>query len=178
MELFLSKIQIILSFVIFLSLPIFSQTLKNDFDWKSFHFLLGEWTGEGSGVPGQGIGSFSFEFDLQKKIIVRKGSTSFSSTKDSKTYVHDDLTIIYKKSDGTVDAIYFDNESHIISYNLYLSDDRNEVTFLSNYAPNSPRYRITYSKINNQKLKVKFEMASASNPDAFSVYYSGTVHRK
>ncbi|MCL5027918.1 MAG: hypothetical protein M1480_02740 [Bacteroidetes bacterium] len=170
---------VILLLVFFALTPLtFSQSIKKDTDWKPFYFILGEWIGEGSGTPGQGRGSFSFDFDLQKKILIRKSSTYFPSTKDRSSYSHDDLTIIYKQPDGSVHGNYFDNEGHIINYSINFSDDHNTLTFVSDISPINPRYRLTYSKINNQKLNIKFEIASSSNPVAFSIYYSGTVHRK
>ncbi len=179
MENIISRIFIFLVLILLFNSISTAQSFKKEYDWKPFHFLLGEWMGEGSGEPGQGIGSFSFEFDLQKKIIIRKSSTSFQSTKDKNNFVFEDLTIIYKNPEtSAVNAITFDNEGHVINYFINFSDDHNELIFLSNYSSNSPRYRITYSKINNQKLNVKFEIAPASKPDAFSVYYSGTAHRK
>jgi len=40
--------------------------------WSACPFLIDEWVGEGGGEPGQGTGGFSFQFDLDLKIIVRK----------------------------------------------------------------------------------------------------------
>ena len=178
MENIFCKVYTFLLIFSLISPVIISQNLKKNEDWKSFYFLIGEWIGEGSGTPGQGTGSFSFDFDLQKKIILRKSITNFPSTKENPAFSHEDLTVIYKHSDGSVHAIYFDNEGHIINYSLNFSDDYSAIIFLSDVSQGNPRYRLTYSKINNQKLGIKFEIASASNPEAFSTYYSGIVHRK
>jgi len=41
---------------------------KLDSKWSA---LVGEWAGEGSGNPGSGSGTSSFQFDLQKQVLVR-----------------------------------------------------------------------------------------------------------
>ncbi len=175
----ISRIKIILFYIFILfSTFTFSQNTKKNSDWKPFHFLLGEWIGEGNGAPGQGSGTFSFDFDLQKQILVRKSYANYPATKDKPAYFHDDLTIIYKQPDGSVHAIYFDNEGHIINYSVIFSDDHNSLIFISDIIADSPRYRFTYAKVNNQKLNIKFEIASSTKPGAFTPYLEGAVHRK
>ena len=41
-------------------------------DWRALDFLLGQWTGAGSGTPGSSTGSFSFNRDLQGKVLIRR----------------------------------------------------------------------------------------------------------
>ena len=82
-------------------------------DWQPLQFLIGNWTGEGSGTPGNGAGAFSFEPDLQRHILVRKSFAEYPPANGKPAYRHDDLLIVYRE-DGQLRAIYFDNEDHVI----------------------------------------------------------------
>jgi len=52
------------------------QNLTGD----NWNWLVGEWIGEGSGQPGQGGGTFSFAYDLDENIIVRKSHSEYPAT--------------------------------------------------------------------------------------------------
>ena len=155
-----------------------AQQPKVSSSWDSFRFLLGEWIGEGTGAPGEGTGSFSFNFDLQEKIIVRKNRADYPAVKDKPPYSHTDLMIIYREADDSLKAIYFDNEGHVIHYAVSFSKDQNTLTFLSDLSPSSPRFRFTYSKATSDRLKLEFDIAPPGKPEAFSKYIEGSAHRK
>ena len=87
-------------------------------DWENWMFLLGEWEGGHEGDPGQGYGRFSFSFELDQNILVRRNRTIFPATKEREGYTHDDLLIIYTEFTGSKRAIYFDNEEHVIHYEV------------------------------------------------------------
>jgi hypothetical protein len=65
-------------------------------NWQDWSFLLGEWTGVGSGQPGQGAGKFSFKPDLQRRVLVRTNYAEYPATKDRPAFRHDDLMIVYR----------------------------------------------------------------------------------
>jgi len=54
--------------IVFLWIFSFCHAQQNS-DWKKWHWLMGEWKGEGTGQPGQGGGTFSFAFNLEKKLL-------------------------------------------------------------------------------------------------------------
>jgi hypothetical protein len=164
--------------LIFVSSVTLAQTAKKDSDWKSWHFIIGEWLGEGEGKPGQGTGSFTFDFDLQKRVLVRKSVVNFPAAKNKPASSHSDLMIIYKESSSSTEAMYFDNEGHVINYSVKFSDDQSSIIFTSIPAHNEPIYRLTYKKINNQKLNIKFEIAQTGIQSSFSTYLEATAHRK
>lgn len=164
--------------IILVSPVVFSQAAKKDIDWKQWHFIIGDWVGEGGGKPGQATGSFSFDFDLQKRILVRKSVANYPAAKDQPPYSHNDLMIIYNDSSSSTEAIYFDNEGHVIKYSVKFSDDQSSIIFTSIPAPNEPIYRLTYVKVNNQKLNIKFEIAQPETPSSFLTYLEATAHRK
>lgn len=103
---------------------VIAQEAKEADRWHAWQFLVGEWTGEGVGEPGKGTGGFSFSFDLEKRILVRKGRSDYPATKDRPAYSHRDLMIIYPElSTNATRAIYFDNEGHVIGYRVNSSPD-------------------------------------------------------
>ncbi len=145
--------------------------------WDGWKFLIGEWYGEGSGQPGQGIGGYTFSLDLQGAILVRKNFAHYPATKDRPEYTHDDLMVVYYEHNKP-EAIYFDNEKHIIRYNVEFSKDSTSVIFLSDVLPSSPRYRLTYTKAGENQVRITFETAPADKPEAFSRYIESVARRK
>lgn len=162
----------------FLSAPQSPAQQPTEANWDSFRFLLGEWIGEGTGAPGEGTGGFSFNFDLQGKILVRKNNADYPATKNKPAYSHTDLMVIYRETDDSLKAIYFDNEGHVIHYAVSFSKDQNTLTFISDPSPSSPRFRFIYSKATPDKLKLEFDIAPPGKPEAFSKYIEGSAHRK
>jgi hypothetical protein len=84
---------------------------------EPLQFLLGQWAGAGQGQPGTGSGGFTFEKDLDGKILLRRSRVDYPSTKDRPAFVHTDLTIVYSSPAG-LGASYFDNEGHYIQYRV------------------------------------------------------------
>ncbi len=154
------------------------QGQTNSGNWDSWQFLLGEWTAEGAGEPGQGTGTFSFNLDLQGKVLVRKSRADYPATKDRPANSHEDLMVIYSDPGGTLTrAIYFDNEGHIIHYRTEFSEGQTTLMFLSDPVPSAPRFRLTTTKGKNGTLIIKFEIAPPGNPDLFSTFVQGIAHR-
>ena len=143
--------------------------------WK---FLIGDWVGEGGGDPGQGTGWFTFAYDLQQKVIVRKNHAEYPATKDRPATIHDDLMIVYPDASKKSRAIYFDSEGHVINYELLPAADGNSLVFLSDATPSAPRFRLTYTKSGDKAVKILFEMAMPDKPDTFMKYIEAAAHKK
>jgi hypothetical protein len=109
-------------------------------------FLIGTWTGEGTGQPGAGLGEFSFTPELGGHVLVRRSYNKLASGPR-----HQDLMIVYL--DGAPRAIYFDSEGHVIHYTVS-SPARNTAVFES---ADAPGYRLTYA-LDGKKLNGKFEV--------------------
>jgi hypothetical protein len=92
-------------FSLLLSISVSGQ--QSSTSWDKWKHLIGEWIGEGNGQPGQGEGSFTFQTDLDGKILVRKNHTVFPETANAAAKVHDDLLIVYPVTNGVQEAIYF-----------------------------------------------------------------------
>jgi hypothetical protein len=142
--------------------------------WDKLSWLAGEWKGDGSGEPGNGSGTFSFTFDLEKNIMVRKSHSEYASDGTKTLTVHEDLMIIYSIPGGNqLKAIYFDNEGHIINYLVSANDKK--VTFISEKQENIPEFRLSYTLLDPDVVNVKFEMA----PDGvnFRTYIEGNSRK-
>ena len=176
------KSPVMLTFFVLLATPLSArqsqtQPSKDAANWDAFRFLLGEWVGEGTGAPGEASGGFSFSFDLEGKILVRRNRADYPATKDKPAYSHTDLMVIYQEPEGTR-AIYFDNEGHVIRYAVSLSKDQTTLSFLSEPSPSAPRFRFTYNKAKNESMTFQFDIAPPGKPEAFSKYLEGSLHRK
>ena len=146
--------------------------------WGPVEYLVGDWTGEGGGGPGQGSGSFSFRPDLQGKILVRKNRAEYPATKERAAFVHDDLMVVYRDTpEAAPRAIYFDSEGHTIRYEVQAQPDGGEVVFVSGPEPSAPRYRLTYTRVDQDRVKIKFEIAPPGHPDQFATYIEASAHR-
>jgi len=144
-------------------------------DWGPLQFLVGNWTGEGGGEPEQGGGSFSFTPDLQGKILVRKNFAEYPPLKGKPAYRHDDLMVIYRDGPSRqLRAIYFDSEEHTIEYSIKPIEVG--VVFVSERPKDTPRFRLTYTRAGNGRLKLKFEIAPPGKN--FATYIEAAARRR
>ena len=149
----------ILCAVLWSILPVRAQIVADragDPAWKKLEFLMGKWTGsagEKDTPLGAGQGGYSFEAELNRKIIIRHNRAAYDSG-----VRHDDLMVIYLDApNDTPRAIYFDSEGHVIRYNLTFPVP-NRVIFESDGTQQGPRYRLSYW-LNGRALDGKFEVA-------------------
>ncbi len=167
-----SKLSIVVV-ILLLSLPLFAQ--QNSNTWRKLDYLIGNWKGEGSGKPGQGEGTFSFKLDLDKNILVRTSHSEYPAAQDKPAGVHNDLMIIYRDYAGTPNkAIYFDNENHVINYSITYSGKKN-IVFTSDKIPNAPRFRLTYTIMDDVTVNTKFEISK--DGENFFTYIEGESKR-
>jgi hypothetical protein len=151
----------------------------DDDAWKPYRFLVGEWTGEGSGEPGKGSGRFSFAWDLQEKVLVRRNRAEYPAAQGRPAFSHEDLMVIYRADrSGPIKAIYFDSEGHVINYAVMFSDETRTLTFLSDAVPTAPRFRLSYTKGADDAMGIKFEIAPPGKPDGFKTYLEGNARRQ
>jgi hypothetical protein len=145
-------------------------------DWGPAQFLVGHWTGEGTGEPGQGTGSFSFAPDLDGKVLVRKSFAEYPAANGKPAFRHDDLMIVYRdETSRQMRAMYFDSEGHVIPYSVKLADGGG-VVFATDGASDTMRYRLTYTSPGAGRVKLKFEIAPAGKD--FATYIEATARRE
>jgi hypothetical protein len=132
-------------------LLIVAMCLRAQDPWKPLQFLMGQWVGEGNGAC-------SFDFDLERKVLIRK---SYAGS-------HHDLTVIYADpASKGLKAIYFDNEDHVIEYKVESGPD--SVRFLNE------GYRLTYRKAGEGKVTLDFDIAPPGKP--FANYIHAVLKR-
>ncbi len=83
--------------------------------------------------------------------------------------------VIYREDTRTV-ADYWDNEGHIIHYDVVVFPGK--LVFTSSSAQAGPRFRLTYAKTGEDALKITFEIATPDAPGAFKTYIEASAHRK
>ena len=139
--------------------------------WKKLDFLLGEWigmAGEKDTPPGPGQGAYSFEPQLQGKIIVRKNQAKYDSGVQ-----HDDLMVIYQDAPGDPPrAIYWDTEGHVIRYHLAFPSAQRAV--FESEGP-GPKYRLTYW-LEGGSLNGRFEVGAPGSE--YKTYLSWTSKKR
>ena len=152
-----------------------SSMIAADTDWGPAQFLVGRWTGEGTGQPGNGSGAFSFTPELDGHILVRKSVADYPAAEGKPAILHEDLMTVYRDeaSRGLL-AIYFDSEGHTIRYTVSAAGAG--VVFLSDGAAGQMRYRLTYMPVGKDKATVKFEVAPPGQD--FATYLEGSVRRE
>jgi len=109
---------------------------------------------------------------LDGNILERKGVTDIPAMAGRPAVHHEDVMIIYKNMEGNpVKSIYFDNEKHVINYNITYSE--NKIILVSEVNPGTPRFRLTYEKLEDKLMNIRFEMAMPNAPDDFKMYIEG-----
>ena len=137
------------------------------------HFLVGEWKGEGGGLPGQSSGAATFRFELEGRVLVRHSFADSPAAKGRPASHHEDLLTVFAEG-GQLKALYLDNEDHVIRYTVTASPET--VVFTSEPAP-GPRFRLSYLRKAADVVTVKFEFAPPSKPEAFATYLEAVTRK-
>lgn len=155
-----------------------AQSHESDSLWRPLAYLAGEWTGDGKGVPGQTSGVTSFSFDLDKHALIRKNHATYQAMNGRPAAVHEDLMVIYTERGQGLQALYVDNESHVIRYSVRASAAGDTVEFLSALQAGAARFRLQYIRTGELTATVNFDMAMPNAPEVFRPYVSGGIVKK
>jgi hypothetical protein len=152
-------------------------TEANSQNIESLKSLLGEWVAKGGGAPGQGSGTFTFQYDLDKKVMTRKSESEYPAWGNKPAIVHKDLMVIYTLNDS-LRAIYFDNEGHSIAYSVSFQNNGKLIQFNSDLTPGTMGFRLTYEVTKADTMNVGFDISPDGLPEHFRPYVKGVSHRK
>src|SRR5262249_4226213 len=166
-------------FVLLVASTLSAQTPAAKVSFEDLKFLIGDWEAVGGGGPGVGKGGFRFTYDLQNKVIIRRSYAEYPASADHPTTRHEDLMVIFiDNASNQILADFFDTEGHIIKYTVTPSQDRKSVVFMSDASASQPRYRLTYSSLNDTTLSGKFDIAPPGKPEDFKNYLQWSGRKK
>jgi hypothetical protein len=144
-------------------------------NFTNFNFLIGEWVGMGGGsISGKGAGDSIFKYDLDSNLIVRENYAQYPEQNNKPAYTHKDLMIIYFQLTKPK-AVYFDNEKHVINYNIEFSD--NKIIFISEEIKGTPQFRLIYEREDDNKMKLYFDIAPPNAPGKFESFLTAGMHK-
>jgi hypothetical protein len=114
--------------------------------FKALRFLEQNWDANTNGYGGlKSTGTYTFRRELGGHILARR-STSDVACKGPTDFDcgHGDMLYVYQDAPGQpLKAIYFDNEGHIIHYDV-TTPGANSVVFLSEADRPGPQFRLSY----------------------------------
>lgn len=119
--------------------------------------LLGRWVAEADPKAPGVTGWTTFERSLGDRVMVRKNHASYPARDGKPASEHDDLMVVFA-ADGNLRADYWDNEGHVIRYEVR-SPAPDKLVFLSEARTGAPRFRLTYAWPRPGKLDLTFEIA-------------------
>ena len=103
--------------------------------------------------------------------MIRRNRSDYPVTKDRPAFSHQDLMIVDREpGPKSVQAIYFDNEGHVIHCRAEFDADQESLVFLSDLLPSAPRYPLTYAKAKNHTSNVSLKSDPPGKPQSFSTY--------
>jgi hypothetical protein len=146
-----------------LALPLTAQsTPPSGADpWKALSFLQGTWSASTTTAGSSGgnvSGTYTFRSELGNHILARH-TTNIEGCKGPATFDcdHGDLLYIYQNATGqSLKAIYFDNEGHVIHYDVS-TPDATTAMFLSDASQPGPQFRLLY-ELKGAIMQGKFQM--------------------
>jgi hypothetical protein len=147
--------------VLFAVLPVAAQSAPSSVtdSWKPLSFLQGTW--EAKVIAGERVsamGTYTFGSELGGQILARhskseggcEGPASFDCH-------HADLLYVYQDApQQSFRAIYFDNEGHVIHYNVS-TPAANTAVFVSDDSQPGPQFRLIY-ELKGAVMSGKFQM--------------------
>lgn len=130
--------------------------VKSD-PWAGLRFLIGSWEAKTTGgmAQAQSSGAYAFGLELHDHVLARHSSGGACKGPEDFDCQHSDLFYIYPEGQ-TLEAIYFDNEGHVIHYAVS-TPKPGSVVFLSDPAQRGPQFRLTYDLV-DRVMTGKFQL--------------------
>ena len=147
-------------FLLSLTLGQCNQALSAPADpWKALAFLEGTWDAHtlGGSAKAQGSGTYTFKPELKHHVLVRRSDSAACGGPKSFDCEHSDVLYIYQETqDQPLRAIYFDNEGHVIHYDVS-TPDSTTATFISEPSQTGPQFRLVY-ELKDAVMSGRFQM--------------------
>jgi hypothetical protein len=128
--------------------------------WEALHFLEGTWDARtlGGSANAQSSGAYTFKFELKHHVLVRRSEDS-AACKGPANFdcEHSDVLYVYQDAENQpLKAIYFDNEGHVIHYDVS-TPDLTTAIFISAASPSAPQFQLVY-QLRDKMMSGKFQM--------------------
>ena len=148
-----------------LALGLSAQTAPSYNPFQSLSFLEGTWDAKTNGSSGvDANGKYTFTMELRNHVMARH-MVSKDSCKGPENYDcnHNDLLYFYPDGpEHSLEAIYFDNEGHVIKYSVSTPTPTTAV-FLSDGSQPGPQFRLLYErKADTMSGKFQIRMSGQS----------------
>jgi hypothetical protein len=147
--------------------------------------LIGRWLGQGEAGAANGTapgprelaGAASFGYELDGRVMTRRNVADYPPANGRAGRHHEDLMTIYPAPDGrNAEAMYYDNEGHVIHYAATWASDGRSLVMLSFPAEGEPRYRLTWRFVGFDRLVLTFDVAPPGSVE-FASYAGGLMRR-
>jgi hypothetical protein len=146
--------------------------------WKPLRFLIGTWNArtQGGAAGSASSGTYSFQLELGDHILARHSSNGGCKGPANFNCDHGDLLYVYQDApDQPHKAIYFDNEGHVIHYDVS-TPSPSSVVFLSDSSQPGPQFRLIY-ELKGSTMYGKFQMRAPGQTE-FSSYLEWSGEKK
>ena len=146
--------------------------------WQSLRFLVGTWEAktQGGSANATASGTYTFQPELRNHILARHSGSELCKGPADYNCEHGDLLYVYQEASGRpYKAIYFDNEGHVIHYDVSVPS-ATSVIFLSDPALPGPQFRLSY-ELNGLNMSGKFQLRMPGKAD-FKSYLEWSGARK
>jgi hypothetical protein len=141
-----SKIIMVMALVC--AAPVLAQESPptSNLSWTPLEFLIGTWEAEtqGGSANATSSGIYSFQMELRGHVLARHSNTAGCRGPVDFSCDHGDLLYVYGQAPGQFfKPIYFDNEGHVIQYDVS-TPVPNMAVFLSNPLQPGPQFKLSY----------------------------------
>jgi len=137
--------------------------------WAGLRFLLGSWEAKTTGgmAQAQASAGYAFRLELRDHVLVRHTRSGGCKGPEDFDCLHGDVLYVYPAASGkTLQAIYFDNEGHVIHYDVS-SPKPDTAVFLSDPAQPGPQFRLSYELVEGV-MTGKFQLKMPGQADFMS----------
>lgn len=163
-----------------LSLPAQSPPapLSASEQWKPLQFLMGNWEAKtkGGSAGAASSGTYVFQPELRGHVLARHSAGAECKGPADFNCEHGDLLYVYRDSTAApLKAVYFDNEGHVIYYDVTIPAP-NTAVFLSQPSQPGPQFRLVY-ELKGGIMEGKFQLRMPGQTE-FKSYLEWSGGRK
>jgi hypothetical protein len=130
---------------------------------------------QGGSANATSAGTYSFQPELRNHVLARHTRSEACNGPADYDCEHGDLLYVYSEGGHAYKAIYFDNEGHVIHYDVSVPT-ATSVIFLSDPLRPGPQFRLSY-ELRGLNLSGKFQMRMPGQAE-FKSYLEWTGAKK